>query len=48
LAAELGAIGNPGGAAGGTPDPFISWMIWLFVGIVGLLCLPAFFEKGMP
>lgn len=48
LAAELGAIGIPGGPAGATPDPFISWMIWLFVGIVGLLCLPAFFEKGTP
>ena len=44
LAIELDAITNPG-TDGTSPDPFISWMIWLFLGIVGLLCLPAFFEK---
>ena len=47
LASELGAIGDPG-SGGTTPEPFISWMIWLFVVIVGLLCLPAFFEKEIP
>jgi len=26
-------------------DPFISWMIWIFVIILALICLPAFFSK---
>jgi hypothetical protein len=45
LAIELGAIANPSGQVPATPIPFITWMIWLFVGITALLCLPAFFEK---
>ncbi|MGO9570906.1 MAG: hypothetical protein ACLP5H_25545 [Desulfomonilaceae bacterium] len=45
LAIELGNIANPGGPGPMTPDPFVTWMIWLFIGIAALLCLPAFFEK---
>jgi len=46
-AIELGAIASPGGPPPQTPDPFIAWMIWLFIVIIGLLCLPAFFEKDI-
>jgi hypothetical protein len=48
VAIELGAIANPGGQISVTPDSFITWMMWLFVAITALLCLPAFFEKDKP
>ncbi len=45
IAIELGAIVNPAGPVPEHPDAFISWMVWLFIGIIGVLCLPAFFES---
>lgn len=41
IASEIGIITN---APPGTIDPFISWMVWMFIGIAGLICLPAFFQ----
>jgi len=45
IAIELGGIIAPGAALPTTPDPFITWMIWLFVAITALLCLPAFVDS---
>ena len=45
IAIEFGAIASPGSDPSATPNPYFAWMIWLFVGIMALLCLPAFFEK---
>jgi hypothetical protein len=45
IAIEISASINPGQPPPGTPDTFINGMIWLFLVIVGFLCLPAFFEK---
>jgi hypothetical protein len=45
IAIEISAIINPGQPPPATADNFINGMIWLFLVIVGLLCLPAFFEK---
>lgn len=42
LAQQIGRIPSP--TVGASSD-FISWMIWLFMGIFGLLCLPAFFTE---
>jgi hypothetical protein len=44
MAKEIAVTIDPGAPPPQTPDPFIYWMIWLFVGIVALLCLPAFFD----
>lgn len=44
LALELGAIARPAGEVPEYADPFISGMVWTFILIVGLLCLPAFSE----
>jgi hypothetical protein len=45
LAIEFGAILQPDGNANAPLDPFVGWMIWMFIGIVAVLCLPAFFEE---
>jgi hypothetical protein len=45
LAKQISAIFAPGQPLPTTADGFINQMIWLFIVITALLCLPAFFEK---
>jgi hypothetical protein len=45
LALELAGIANPSADPQKTPEPFITWMIWMSIVLIAILCLPAFFEK---
>jgi hypothetical protein len=45
LAKQASAIFAPGQPLPKTADGFINQMIWLFIVITALLCLPASFEK---
>jgi hypothetical protein len=48
IAIQLGGIVDPSAPLADHPDPFITWMIWLFVAITAILCLPAFFDTQGP
>lgn len=48
IATEIGAMGDVTSSQTNQPatDPFVAQALWIFVIIVTLLCLPAFFRKS--